>query len=92
MIIIRFQTSTPTLLSSLALFQEASAYYKQTGMGPLPVVMYNGIPYQREQLDPDELETVTMQKILETTTFYQRAVYLVSRGSAKLNPNEGMNT
>lgn len=40
--------------------------------------MYNGIPYQREQLDPDELETVTMQKILETTTFYQRAVYLVS--------------
>ncbi|XP_075873860.1 UDP-glucose:glycoprotein glucosyltransferase 1 isoform X2 [Nelusetta ayraudi] len=56
--------------------KEASAYYKQTGMGPLPVVMYNGIPYQREQLDPDELETVTMQKILETTTFYQRAVYL----------------
>lgn len=42
------------------------------------MVMYNGIPYQREQLDPDELETVTMQKILETTSFYQRAVYLVS--------------
>uniref|UniRef100_A0A8D3E4T7 UDP-glucose ceramide glucosyltransferase-like 1 n=1 Tax=Scophthalmus maximus TaxID=52904 RepID=A0A8D3E4T7_SCOMX len=47
-----------------------------TGVGPLPVVMYNGIPYPREQLDPDELETVTMQKILETTTLYQRAVYL----------------
>lgn len=59
-------------------FQEGGAYYKQTGVGPLPVVMYNGIPYQREQLDPDELETVTMQKILETTSFYQRAVYLVS--------------
>lgn len=43
----------------------------------MPVVMYNGIPYQREQLDPDELETVTMQKILETTSLYQRAVYLV---------------
>lgn len=57
--------------------QEGGAYYKQTGVGPLPVVMYNGIPYQREQLDPDELETVTMQKILETTSFYQRAVYLV---------------
>uniref|UniRef100_A0A8C5I386 UDP-glucose ceramide glucosyltransferase-like 1 n=1 Tax=Gouania willdenowi TaxID=441366 RepID=A0A8C5I386_GOUWI len=56
--------------------KEARAYYEQTGMGPLPVVMYNGIPYQREQLDPDELETVTMQKILETTSFYQRAVYL----------------
>ncbi|TMS21660.1 UDP-glucose:glycoprotein glucosyltransferase 1 [Larimichthys crocea] len=58
--------------------KEGRAYYEQTGVGPLPVVMYNGIPYQHEQLDPDELETVTMQKILETTTFYQRAVYLVS--------------
>uniref|UniRef100_A0A3P8PGK1 UDP-glucose ceramide glucosyltransferase-like 1 n=1 Tax=Astatotilapia calliptera TaxID=8154 RepID=A0A3P8PGK1_ASTCA len=56
--------------------KEGRAYYEQTGVGPLPVVMYNGIPYQREQLDPDELETVTMQKILETTSFYQRAVYL----------------
>uniref|UniRef100_A0A8C4EQC6 UDP-glucose ceramide glucosyltransferase-like 1 n=1 Tax=Dicentrarchus labrax TaxID=13489 RepID=A0A8C4EQC6_DICLA len=56
--------------------KDGRAYYEQTGVGPLPVVMYNGIPYQREQLDPDELETVTMQKILETTTFYQRAVYL----------------
>ncbi|XP_075964586.1 UDP-glucose:glycoprotein glucosyltransferase 1 isoform X1 [Anarhichas minor] len=56
--------------------KEAGAYYQQTGVGPLPVVMYNGIPYQREQLEPDELETVTMQKILETTSLYQRAVYL----------------
>lgn len=59
-------------------FQEGRAYYQQTGVGPLPVVMYNGIPYKKEQLDPDELETVTMQKILETTSVYQRAVYLVS--------------
>ncbi|XP_015248212.1 PREDICTED: UDP-glucose:glycoprotein glucosyltransferase 1 isoform X2 [Cyprinodon variegatus] len=56
--------------------KEGKAYYEQTGVGPLPVVMYNGIPYQRDQLDPDELETTTMQKILETTSFYQRAVYL----------------
>ncbi|XP_072313338.1 UDP-glucose:glycoprotein glucosyltransferase 1 isoform X1 [Eucyclogobius newberryi] len=56
--------------------KEAKAYYSQTGVGPLPVVLYNGIPYQRDHLDPDEMETVTMQKILETTTFYQRAVYL----------------
>ncbi|XP_047197614.1 UDP-glucose:glycoprotein glucosyltransferase 1 isoform X1 [Hippoglossus stenolepis] len=56
--------------------KDGRAYYKQTGVGPLPVVLYNGVPYQREQLDPDEMETVTMQKILETTSFYQRAVYL----------------
>uniref|UniRef100_A0A8C5CCI1 UDP-glucose glycoprotein glucosyltransferase 1 n=1 Tax=Gadus morhua TaxID=8049 RepID=A0A8C5CCI1_GADMO len=57
--------------------KEGRGYYSQTGLGPLPVVMYNGMPFQREQLDPDELETVTMHKILETTTFFQRAVYLV---------------
>uniref|UniRef100_A0A6Q2ZGE8 UDP-glucose ceramide glucosyltransferase-like 1 n=1 Tax=Esox lucius TaxID=8010 RepID=A0A6Q2ZGE8_ESOLU len=58
--------------------KEGRGYYQQTGVGPLPVVMYNGMPYQKEQLDPDELETVTMHKILETTSFYQRAVYLLA--------------
>lgn len=59
-------------------FQEARAYYEQTGVGLLPVVLFNGMPLEKEQLDPDELETITMHKILETTTFFQRAVYLVS--------------
>lgn len=44
----------------------------------MPVVLFNGMPFEKEQLDPDELETITMHKILETTTFFQRAVYLVS--------------
>uniref|UniRef100_A0A8B9JJT6 UDP-glucose ceramide glucosyltransferase-like 1 n=1 Tax=Astyanax mexicanus TaxID=7994 RepID=A0A8B9JJT6_ASTMX len=57
--------------------KEGKAYYQQTGVGPLPVVLYNGMPLQREQLDPDELETTVMHKILETTSFFQRAVYLV---------------
>ncbi|XP_030630261.1 UDP-glucose:glycoprotein glucosyltransferase 1 isoform X1 [Chanos chanos] len=56
--------------------KDGKAYYEQTGTGPLPVVLYNGMPYQQDQLDPDELETVTMHKILETTSFFQRAVYL----------------
>uniref|UniRef100_A0A8C4X676 UDP-glucose ceramide glucosyltransferase-like 1 n=1 Tax=Erpetoichthys calabaricus TaxID=27687 RepID=A0A8C4X676_ERPCA len=56
--------------------KEGRGYYEQTGVGPLPVAMYNGMPFQKEQMDADELETVTMQKILETTSFYQRAVYL----------------
>uniref|UniRef100_A0A8C9VF33 UDP-glucose ceramide glucosyltransferase-like 1 n=1 Tax=Scleropages formosus TaxID=113540 RepID=A0A8C9VF33_SCLFO len=58
--------------------KEGRAYYEQTGVGPLPVVLYNGMPYQRDQLEPDELETITMHKILETTSFFQRAIYLVS--------------
>ncbi|XP_042638197.1 UDP-glucose:glycoprotein glucosyltransferase 1 [Orycteropus afer afer] len=56
--------------------KEARAYYEQTGVGPLPVVLFNGMPLEKEQLDPDELETITMHKILESTTFFQRAVYL----------------
>ncbi|XP_004004533.3 UDP-glucose:glycoprotein glucosyltransferase 1 isoform X3 [Ovis aries] len=56
--------------------KEARSYYEQTGVGPLPVVLFNGVPLEKEQLDPDELETITMHKILETTTFFQRAVYL----------------
>lgn len=59
-------------------FQEGYSYYEQTGVGPLPIVLFNGMPLQKEQLDPDELETVTMHKILETTSYFQRAVYLVS--------------
>uniref|UniRef100_A0AAY5EX87 UDP-glucose ceramide glucosyltransferase-like 1 n=1 Tax=Electrophorus electricus TaxID=8005 RepID=A0AAY5EX87_ELEEL len=61
--------------------KEGRAYYEQTGVGPLPVVLYNGMPLQREQLDPDELETTVMHKILETTSFFQRAVYLGELGS-----------
>ncbi|XP_048668118.1 UDP-glucose:glycoprotein glucosyltransferase 1 isoform X2 [Marmota marmota marmota] len=56
--------------------KEGRGYYEQTGVGPLPVVLFNGMPFEKEQLDPDELETITMHKILETTTFFQRAVYL----------------
>ncbi|KAF6116859.1 UDP-glucose glycoprotein glucosyltransferase 1 [Phyllostomus discolor] len=56
--------------------KEARGYYQQTGVGLLPVVLFNGMPFEKEQLDPDELETITMHKILETTTFFQRAVYL----------------
>ncbi|XP_064194922.1 UDP-glucose:glycoprotein glucosyltransferase 1 isoform X2 [Anguilla rostrata] len=56
--------------------KDGKSYYEQTGVGPLPVVLYNGMPYQRDQLDPDELETVTMHKILDTTSIFQRAVYL----------------
>ncbi|XP_073432558.1 UDP-glucose:glycoprotein glucosyltransferase 1 isoform X2 [Dendrobates tinctorius] len=51
-------------------------YFLQTGLSPLPVVLFNGIPFPKDQLDPDELETATMHKILETTTFFQKAVYL----------------
>lgn len=71
-------------------FQEARGYYEQTGVGPLPVVLFNGMPFEKEQLDPDELETITMHKILETTTFFQRAVYLVSGISRVILKENGL--
>uniref|UniRef100_A0A8C3LXZ8 UDP-glucose ceramide glucosyltransferase-like 1 n=1 Tax=Chrysolophus pictus TaxID=9089 RepID=A0A8C3LXZ8_CHRPC len=57
-------------------YDQNRKYYEQTGVGPLPVVLFNGMPFQKDQLDPDDLETVTMHKILETTSIFQRAVYL----------------
>ncbi|CAJ0935770.1 unnamed protein product [Ranitomeya imitator] len=56
--------------------KEGKEYFLQTGLSPLPVVLFNGIPFPKDQLDPDELETATMHKILETTTFFQKAVYM----------------
>ncbi|XP_073481572.1 UDP-glucose:glycoprotein glucosyltransferase 1 isoform X1 [Aquarana catesbeiana] len=56
--------------------KEGREYFLQTGLSPLPVVLFNGVPFSKDQLDPDELETATMQKVLETTTFFQKAVYL----------------
>uniref|UniRef100_A0A5F9C6B1 UDP-glucose:glycoprotein glucosyltransferase 1 n=1 Tax=Oryctolagus cuniculus TaxID=9986 RepID=A0A5F9C6B1_RABIT len=71
-----FQTLTHEIDPAYDQSQKARGYYEQTGVGPLPVVLFNGMPFEREQLDPDELETITMHKILETTNFFQRAVYL----------------
>ncbi|XP_053565723.1 UDP-glucose:glycoprotein glucosyltransferase 1 isoform X2 [Bombina bombina] len=56
--------------------KEGKEYFLQTGLSPLPVVLFNGVPFQKDQLDPDELDTVTMHKIIESTSFFQRATYL----------------
>ncbi|XP_053315400.1 UDP-glucose:glycoprotein glucosyltransferase 1 isoform X2 [Spea bombifrons] len=56
--------------------KEGKEYFLQTGLSPLPVVLFNGMPFPKDQLESDELETATMHKILETTSFFQKAVYL----------------
>uniref|UniRef100_A0A8C1FNU3 UDP-glucose ceramide glucosyltransferase-like 1 n=1 Tax=Cyprinus carpio carpio TaxID=630221 RepID=A0A8C1FNU3_CYPCA len=47
-----------------------------SGLGALPVGLFNGIPLSSEEMDPEELETVLLQKIMETTNFFQRAVFM----------------
>uniref|UniRef100_A0A672RF37 UDP-glucose glycoprotein glucosyltransferase 2 n=1 Tax=Sinocyclocheilus grahami TaxID=75366 RepID=A0A672RF37_SINGR len=52
-------------------------FYRKSGLGALPVGLFNGIPLRSEEMDPEEIETVLLQKIMETTNFFQRAVFMV---------------
>uniref|UniRef100_A0A8C2EJX0 UDP-glucose ceramide glucosyltransferase-like 1 n=1 Tax=Cyprinus carpio TaxID=7962 RepID=A0A8C2EJX0_CYPCA len=47
-------------------------FYRKSGLGALPIGLFNGVPLSSEEMDPEELETVLLQKIMETTNFFQR--------------------
>ncbi|KAJ8012704.1 hypothetical protein DPEC_G00045650 [Dallia pectoralis] len=51
-------------------------FYKKSGLGSLPLALFNGVPLSAHEMDPDELETVILQRIMDTTNFFQRAVYM----------------
>ncbi|XP_019910403.2 UDP-glucose:glycoprotein glucosyltransferase 2 isoform X3 [Esox lucius] len=51
-------------------------FYKKSGLGSLPLALFNGVPLSADEMDPDELETVILQRIMDTTNFFQRAVYM----------------
>ncbi|KAL4635767.1 UDP-glucose:glycoprotein glucosyltransferase 2 [Arapaima gigas] len=51
-------------------------FYRKTGLGPLPVALFNGVPLSSEEMDPEELETVLLQRIMDSTSFFQRAVFM----------------
>uniref|UniRef100_A0A8B9VXG4 UDP-glucose ceramide glucosyltransferase-like 1 n=1 Tax=Anas zonorhyncha TaxID=75864 RepID=A0A8B9VXG4_9AVES len=53
-----------------------ATFYKKTGLGPLPQALFNGVPFNREDMDAAELETVILQKIIDATGFFQRAVFM----------------
>uniref|UniRef100_A0A8B9MFC4 UDP-glucose:glycoprotein glucosyltransferase 2 n=1 Tax=Accipiter nisus TaxID=211598 RepID=A0A8B9MFC4_9AVES len=53
-----------------------ATFYKKTGLGPLPQALFNGVPFNREEMDAAELETVILQRIIDATGFFQRAVEL----------------
>uniref|UniRef100_A0A8C7U156 UDP-glucose ceramide glucosyltransferase-like 1 n=1 Tax=Oncorhynchus mykiss TaxID=8022 RepID=A0A8C7U156_ONCMY len=58
-----------------------AVFYKKSGLGPLPLALFNGVPLNAEEMDPDELETVILQRIMDTTNFFQRAVYMLTEGT-----------
>lgn len=57
--------------------QNGALFYKKSGLGALPLALFNGIPLNPDEMDPDELEAVILQRIMDTTTAFQRAVFMV---------------
>ncbi|KAM8819785.1 UDP-glucose:glycoprotein glucosyltransferase 2 [Eudromia elegans] len=53
-----------------------ATFYKKTGLGPLPQALFNGVPFNREEMDGTEFETVILQRIIDATGFFQRAVFM----------------
>ncbi|CAJ1079457.1 UDP-glucose:glycoprotein glucosyltransferase 2 [Xyrichtys novacula] len=56
--------------------KEGALFYKKSGLGPLPLALFNGVPLSSDEMDPDELETIILQRIMDTTTSFQRAVFM----------------
>ncbi|XP_053311337.1 UDP-glucose:glycoprotein glucosyltransferase 2 [Spea bombifrons] len=53
-----------------------ATFYKKSGLGPLPQVLFNGVPFNSEEMDVEEMETVILQRIIDATGFFQRAVFM----------------
>ncbi|KAG7503243.1 hypothetical protein JOB18_034256 [Solea senegalensis] len=56
--------------------KDGALFYKKSGLGALPLALFNGVPLSPDEMDPDELETIILQRIMDTTTTFQRAVYM----------------
>ena len=63
--------------SMFCLLQEGALFYKKSGLGALPLALFNGVPLNSDEMDPDELETILLQRIMDTTTAFQRAAFMV---------------
>lgn len=50
-----------------------------TGLGPLPQALYNGEPFKLEQLNPEELETNVLHRMMDATINLQREVFMVGK-------------
>lgn len=57
--------------------QDGALFYKKSGLGVLPLALFNGVPLSPDEMDPNELETILLQRIMDTTTAFQRAVFMV---------------
>uniref|UniRef100_A0A670ICF8 UDP-glucose ceramide glucosyltransferase-like 1 n=1 Tax=Podarcis muralis TaxID=64176 RepID=A0A670ICF8_PODMU len=56
-------------------FFQGAMFYKKTGLGPLPQALFNGVPFNRKEMNLAELQT-SLVKIMDATESFQRAVFL----------------
>uniref|UniRef100_A0AAA9SVV2 UDP-glucose ceramide glucosyltransferase-like 1 n=1 Tax=Bos taurus TaxID=9913 RepID=A0AAA9SVV2_BOVIN len=51
-------------------------FYKMTGLGPLPQALYNGESFDREELNFKELEMAVLHRMMDTTAYLQKEVFM----------------
>ncbi|XP_037542088.1 UDP-glucose:glycoprotein glucosyltransferase 2 [Nematolebias whitei] len=56
--------------------KDGSSFYKKSGLGALPLALFNGVPLNPDEMDPEDLETIILQRIMDTTTAFQRAAFM----------------
>uniref|UniRef100_A0A3Q2R1V2 UDP-glucose glycoprotein glucosyltransferase 2 n=1 Tax=Fundulus heteroclitus TaxID=8078 RepID=A0A3Q2R1V2_FUNHE len=56
--------------------KDGALFYRKSGLGALPVALFNGVPLNPDEMDPEELETIILQRIMDTTAGFQRAVFM----------------
>ncbi|XP_053166108.1 UDP-glucose:glycoprotein glucosyltransferase 2 isoform X2 [Hemicordylus capensis] len=52
-----------------------AVFYQKTGLGPLPQALFNGVPFNRKEMNVAELGT-SLHKIMDATESFQRAVFM----------------
>uniref|UniRef100_A0A8C5CEX1 UDP-glucose glycoprotein glucosyltransferase 2 n=1 Tax=Gadus morhua TaxID=8049 RepID=A0A8C5CEX1_GADMO len=56
--------------------QAGPRFYQESGLGALPVALFNGVPLDPGEMDPEELETLLLQRIMDATNVFQRAAFM----------------
>uniref|UniRef100_A0A8C6QU58 UDP-glucose:glycoprotein glucosyltransferase 1 n=1 Tax=Nannospalax galili TaxID=1026970 RepID=A0A8C6QU58_NANGA len=53
-----------------------TSFYKMTGLGPLPQALYNGEPFDHEEMSTEELKRAVFEKMMDAFIYLQRDVFM----------------
>uniref|UniRef100_A0A8C6M3I1 UDP-glucose ceramide glucosyltransferase-like 1 n=1 Tax=Nothobranchius furzeri TaxID=105023 RepID=A0A8C6M3I1_NOTFU len=56
--------------------KDGALFYRKSGLGALPLGLFNGVPLNPDEMDPEDLETIILQRIMDTTPAFQRAAFM----------------